>query len=319
MTMSAATTPQDPVSTRSAYGKALARVGESHPEVVVLDADLSKSTMTVNFAKKFPDRFFQMGIAESNMVGTAAGLATCGKKPFVSTFAIFCSRAWEQIRNTVARGNLPVAFCLTHAGLSVGEDGASAQACEDIAIMRAIPGMKVIVPADAPETERVIEYLVSNLQGPCYVRLTRNNIPIIHDSSYRFTFGKADVLREGGDLTYIACGQMVAKTLAAAEVLAKEGFSVGVINMATVKPIDREAVIAAARAKMGIVTVEEHSIIGGLGEAVAAVAAEHHPTRILRIGVDDVFGESGKPEELLEKYGLGVTGILEKTRRFLAI
>lgn len=306
------------IATREAYGKALEEAGATHPEVVVLDADLSKSTMTCHFAKRFPDRFFQMGIAESNMVCVAAGLATCGKKPFVSSFAIFASRAWEQIRNTVARGGIPVAFCLSHAGITVGEDGASAQACEDIAIMRAIPGMNVIVPCDGPETSSVIQYLAEHLDCPTYVRLSRSKTPVIHRQSKPFQPGKADILREGDHLTYIACGLMVSKALEAAETLQKDGVSAGVINMASIKPLDEQAVIAAARRGRGIVTLEEHSIIGGLGEAVAAVVSEHCPTKVLRIGIEDIFGESGKPDELVEKYGLSSAAVAEKTRRFLS-
>ena len=315
----------DAIATREAYGRALERVGATHPEIVVLDADLSKSTMTTYFAKKFPERFFQMGIAESNMVGVSAGLATCEKKPFVSTFAIFCSRAWEQIRNTVARGGLPVSFCLSHAGLSVGEDGASAQACEDIAIMRAIPNMSVIVPADAVETEQVIEFLADNVQilgGPVYVRLTRNKVPVIHGKDYKFTFGKADIIKRGSSadkqLTYIACGQMVAYAIKAAETLEGEGVSATVVNMSTIKPIDVSAIIDAARKTKRIITIEEHSIIGGLGEAVAAVVSEHYPIQVKRIGVHDTFGESGTAEELFQKYGLGLDSILDTTRKFLS-
>lgn len=310
------------IATREAYGRALEKVGAIHPEIVVLDADLSHSTMTVYFAKKFPERFFQMGIAEANMVSTAAGLATCGKKPFVSSFAIFCSRAWEQIRNTVARGGLPVAFCLSHTGLSVGEDGASAQACEDIAIMRAIPNMSVIVPSDAVETEQVIEFLADHLQelgGPCYVRLTRNKLPVLHTKDYKFKFGKADVMREGNDFTYIACGSMVSIALEAVKELDKKGIKGRVINMSTIKPLDQEAVIKSARETKRIITLEEHTIIGGLGEAVAGAVSENYPVPIKRIGVEDTFGESGSPEELLEKYGLSLNAVLKKTVEFLKL
>jgi transketolase len=306
------------IATREAYGRTLEKLGAKYPEIVALDADLSKSTMTVYFARKYPDRFFQMGIAESNMVCVAAGLASAGKKPFVSSFAIFCSRAWEQIRNTVARGGFPVAFCLSHTGLSVGEDGASAQACEDIAIMRAIPNMSVVVPADAVETERVIEYIAENLKdGPIYVRLTRNKIPVIHDKSYQFTFGHADVVKKGRDLTYIACGQMVAKAIDAVKILEKEGISAGVINMSTIKPLDKEVILESAKSTKLIITIEEHSIIGGLGEAVASCLAEEHPLRLKRIGVNDTFGESGTPDELFKKYGLDLDSILATTKRAL--
>jgi transketolase len=308
------------IATREAYGRALERLGGKHPEIVVLDADLSKSTMTIYFAKKYPERFYQMGIAESNMVCTAAGLASCGKKPFVSSFAMFCSRAWEQIRNTIARGGFPVTFCLSHAGLTVGEDGASAQACEDIAIMRAIPGMKVIVPADAVETEQVIEYLVNNLKdGPCYVRLTRNKVPVIHPKDYRFQFGKAELIRQGADVTYIACGQMVFHAMQAASKMAERGIQVRVINMSTIKPMDEQTVLQAARETKRILTIEEHSIIGGLGEAVCAITARDYPVPVYRIGVQDKFGESGTPEQLLKRYGLDVDTIVQKTCAFIGL
>lgn len=310
----------DAIATREAYGKALARVGETHPEIVVLDADLSKSTMTVHFAKKFPERFFQMGIAESNMVCTAAGLATCGKKPFVSSFAIFASRAWEQIRNTVARGELPVAFCLSHTGLSVGEDGASAQACEDVAIMRAIPNMHVVVPSDGPETEQTIEFIannIHNLHGPIYVRLSRNKLPIFHDANYKFRYRKAEIIREGKEITYIACGSMVATAIKASDALKAENIIAGVVNMSTIKPIDSEAIIAAAKKTKRIITLEEHTILGGLGDAVASVLCENYPVPMKKIGVEDIFGESGTADQLLAKYGLDLNSVLDKTKKFL--
>lgn len=306
------------IATREAYGKALEKLGEKYPEIVVLDADLSKSTMTMFFKRKFPERFFQMGIAESNMMGVASGLAASGKKAFVSTFAIFGSRAWEQIRNTVARGNFPVALCFSHTGITVGEDGASAQACEDIAIMRAIPQMKVFVPADGPETEQIIEFLAQNLQWPAYVRLTRNKVPIFHDQSYRFQFGKAEEVIDGKDLCIIACGQMVQQCIKAVETLQKEDkLSIRLLNMSTIKPIDVESIVRAAKEIGRIVTVEEHTVIGGLGEAVCGVVAKMLPVPVCIIGLEDVFGESGKPEELLKKYGLDVDSIVHKIRQFL--
>ncbi len=298
--------------TRVAYGDTLARLGETDENIVVLDADLSCSTQTHRFAKKFPDRFFQMGIAEGDMVATAAGLAASGKKPFISTFVIFALRGWEQIRNSVARTNLPVNIVLTHGGLSVGEDGASAQACEDIAIMRVLPRMKVIVPADAVETEQVIEYLAAHTDGPAYVRLTRNVVPVLFDESYRFTLGKAARLRDGGDGTIIACGQMVCRALGAAELLAKDGLDIRVLNMSTIKPLDGEAITAAARETGRIVTAEEHSVVGGLGSAVAEHLATSTPVPMGMIGVQDTFGESGTPAELFEKYGLTEEAIAEK-------
>jgi len=298
--------------TRVAYGDTLARLGDTDPDIVALDADLSCSTQTHRFAKKFPDRFFQMGIAEGDMAATAAGLAASGKKPFVSTFVIFALRGWEQIRNTVARANLPVNIVLTHGGLSVGEDGASAQACEDITIMRVLPNMKVIVPADCVETERVIEYLAANPDGPTYVRLTRNTVPVLFDENYRFTPGKAATLREGTDGTIIACGQMVYRALAAADLLAEQGLDIRVLNMSTIKPLDGEAVEAAAGETGRIVTAEEHSVVGGLGSAVAEHLAKTHPVPISMVGVQDVFGESGTPDQLFEKYGLSESAIAEK-------
>ena len=301
--------------TRVAYGETLARLGETDESIVVLDADLSCSTQTHRFAKVFPERFFQMGIAEGDMVATAAGLAAEGKKPFISTFVIFALRGWEQIRNSVARANLPVNIVLTHGGLSVGEDGASAQACEDITIMRALPRMKVIVPADAVETERVIEYLAANPDGPAYVRLTRNVVPVLFDENYRFTLGKAATLRDGGDGTIIACGQMVYRALAAAELLAGDGLDIRVLNMSTVKPLDGEAVTAAARETGRIVTAEEHSVVGGLGSAVAEHLATTLPVPMAMAGVQDTFGESGTPAELFEKYGLTEEAIAEKMAR----
>ena len=298
--------------TRVAYGDTLARLGETDPDIVALDADLSCSTQTQRFAKKFPDRFFQMGIAEGDMVATAAGLAASGKKPFVSTFVIFALRGWEQVRNSVARANLPVNIVLTHGGLSVGEDGASAQACEDITIMRVLPNMKVIVPADCVETERVIEHLVANPDGPTYVRLTRNTVPVLFDESYEFTVGKAATLREGGDGTIIACGQMVYRALGAADELAKQGLDIRVLNMSTIKPLDGAAVEAAARETGRIVTAEEHSVVGGLGSAVAEHLAKTHPVPIRMVGVQDVFGESGTPDQLFDKYGLSEGAIAEQ-------
>jgi len=292
----------DKVATRVAYGEALAALGERYPQIVALDADLSKSTMTVTFAKKFPDRFFQMGIAESDMVDTAAGLATCGKLPFASSFAVFASRGWEQIRNIVARAKLPVVFALTHAGVSVGEDGASAQANEDIAIFRVLPYMRVIVPADGPETKSCLEYLVTHVDGPAFVRLGREKVPVVCPDGYKFELGKALTVRGGKDISIIACGVMVSIALQAAEMLAAKGVDARVINMASIKPIDRDAIVAAASETAGIVTAEEHSVIGGLGGAVAEVVAETHPCPIRRVGMADKFGESGAPAELMKKY-----------------
>ena len=292
----------DKTATRGAYGEALAELGQKYPNIVALDADLSKSTMTVHFAEKFPDRFFQMGIAESDMVGTAAGLATCGKLPFVSSFAIFASRAWEQIRNTIARANLPVVLALTHAGLSVGEDGASAQANEDIAIFRVLPNMRVVVPADGPETKSAMDYLVEHVDGPMFLRLGRAKMRAVCPEGYKFELGKALKLRDGRDVSIIACGAMVDPALKAAEALAEKGIDARVLNMASIKPIDKEAIAAAASETAGIVTAEEHQIIGGLGGAVAEVVGETSPCPVLRVGMPDKFGESGTGPELMDKY-----------------
>ncbi len=304
-------------ATRDAYGAALERLGEKYPEIVVLDADLSESTRTYKFAKKFPNRFFQMGISEQDMVCTAAGLAASGKAPFASSFAIFCSRGWEQIRNMVCRANLNVNFCLTHSGISVGEDGSSAQALEDIAILRVLPNMRVLVPADDIETTQVIEYLAEHRDGPAYVRLGRAKVPRVHPDDYRFAFGKASLLREGKDVALIACGLMVGKSLEAAEMLAKDGIEARVINMSTIKPVDVDAIVAASKATGHIVTAEEHQIIGGLGSAVAEALAENAPCPMKRIGTRDTFGESGTPEELLEKYGLEAHHIAEAAKSLL--
>ena len=306
------------IATRDAYGKALARVGEKNKNIVVLEADLSKSTKTEIFAKKFPDRFFQMGIAEQDMVDTAAGFATCGKIAFCSTFAIFGSRGWEQIRNVVARGHLKVALCFTHAGLSVGEDGASAQANEDIAIFRAIPGIKIIVPADGVETESAVEWIADHIDGTVYMRLGREKSPVVLDKSYKFQLGKAVTLREGNDVAIIACGIMVPMALEAADKLAAEGIKTRVLDMATIKPIDRDAIVEAAEATGAFVTAEEHQVNGGLGGAVAEVLALNHPVPLEMVAVKDTYGESGTPDELLEKYGLTVDAIVDAARKATA-
>ncbi|PKM88345.1 MAG: transketolase [Firmicutes bacterium HGW-Firmicutes-12] len=305
------------MATRDAYGKALVKLGALDPRVVVLDADLSKSTKTADFKKHYPERFFNMGIAEQNLLGTAAGLAASGKIPFASTFAVFATgRAFEQIRNSIAYTRLNVKIAATHAGLTVGEDGASHQAIADIAVMRALPNMMVVVPADGIEAEKAVLAAVEK-DGPIYIRLGRSGVPVLFGQDYDFKFGKAAIMRSGTDASVIACGIMVADALKAAEELEKEGIFVRVINMATIKPIDQEAVILAARETGAIVTAEEHSIIGGLGSAVAEVLAENAPTPLERVGVKDVFGESGKPQELLEKYGLTAKDIKEAVFRVI--
>lgn len=305
------------IATRDAYGKALVEVGAKYPNVIVLDADLSKSTKTADFAKAYPERFLDMGIAEANMIGTAAGLATTGKIPFVSTFALFGTmRVGDQIRNSVCYPNLNVKIAVTHSGLTLGEDGASHQAIEDIAMMRAIPNMTVIVPADAEETKQVIRAAVEH-NGPMYIRLGRPALPLVFDENYKFEIGKGTVVKEGSDVTIIAMGVMLHPAIEAAKELEQEGIQARVINMATIKPIDQEIIIQAAKETKGIVTAEEHNIYGGLGSAVAEVVAEHAPTLVKRVGVNDTFGESGKPDELLVKYGLTKEHIIEKVKEII--
>lgn len=291
-------------ATRDAYGRALARLGEIDERIVVLDADLSSSTKTSVFAKKFPERFFNAGIAEQNMMGMAAGLSTTGKIPFVSTFAIFgAGRAWEPVRQSICYSNFNVKIVVTHAGITVGEDGASHQVTEDIALMRVIPGMTVIVPADSIETEKVIEKIV-NINGPVYVRLSRAKFPVIFDDNYNFELGKGKILREGRDVAIIAIGLMVGQSLKAAEMLAKEGISATVVNMSTVKPLDVEMIRDLAKKTGAIVTCEEHSIIGGLGSAVAESLSEEGGVPIVRVGIKDSFGMSGTAEELIKHFHL---------------
>ncbi len=297
------------IATRDAYGDALVALGKKRGDIVVLDADLSGSTKTGKFAKAFPDRFFNIGIAEQDMVGTAAGLAVGGKLPFVSTFAVFATgRAWEQIRQSVCYPNMNVKIVATHSGVTVGEDGGSHQAIEDIAVMRVIPHMTVIVPADGPETTQAIE-AVAEYKGPCYVRAGRNKVPTVCPEGYRFKIGKAHVFNEGKDAAIIATGLMVAEALAARDLLKAEGIDAAVINMSTIKPLDNEAVIAAAKRCGAVVTAEEHSIIGGLGSAVAEVLAESCRAPLVRIGVKDTFGTSGDSDGLLKHYGLSAADI----------
>ena len=304
------------IATREAYGKALAALANTNENVVVLDADLSKSTKTADFKAVAPEKFFNMGIAEGNMMGVAAGLSTCGKVPFVSTFAMFAAgRAFEQIRNSICYPKLNVKVCATHAGLTVGEDGASHQAIEDISLMRSVPNMVVINPADDIETEAAIK-AVAEMEGPCYVRLGRMAVSRVNDeTNYNFVIGKGITLAEGNDVAIIATGIMVEAALEAKEELAKEGINTRVINIHTIKPIDEELIIKAAKETGVIVTAEEHSVIGGLGSAVAEVVSENCPVPVLRVGVKDTFGESGKPNELLEKYGLTSNDIVNKVKK----
>ena len=305
-------------ATREAYGEALRELGGQNENIVVLDADLSGSTKTAMFKKEYPTRFFNAGIAEQSMIGTAAGLAAAGKTAFASTFAVFATgRAFEQIRNSVCYPKLNVKVAATHAGLTVGEDGATHQAIEDVAIMRALPNMTVLVPADAAEAKAVVRF-AAEYNGPVYIRLGRSGVPDVFDESYEFKFGKAVTIKEGTDVTLIGMGIMTAAAIEAAEMLAEEGISATVLNMPTIKPIDEEAIAAAAKATGAIVTCEEHNIIGGLGSAVAEVLAEKAPARLVRVGVKDTFGESGKPADLLKKYGLTAADIVAAAKQAIA-
>ena len=287
-------------ATRVGYGEALVELGAENEKIVVLDADLSCSTMTNGFAKAYPDRFFNCGIAEANMVTIAAGLSTTGLIPFCSTFAVFASRCFEQIRNGVCYSHLNEKFAFTHAGITVGEDGGTHQAIEDLAIMRALPGMTILCPCDAEEAKRAVR-AAAEIDGPVYLRLARLATPVFSDGM-PFEVGKANVLREGRDVAIITCGLMVEGCMKAAELLKEQGIDAEVVNMHTIKPLD-EGIVRELAAKMPLVTVEEHSIIGGLGDAVAAVVAEHGG-RLKKIGINDCFGQSGKPAELLDFYGL---------------
>lgn len=304
---------------RKVYGETLAELGAENNDIIVLDADVSKSTQTSIFAEKFPDRFFNIGIAEQDMMGTAAGLANYGKIPFASTFAVFeTGRAWEQIRNSIAYPRLPVKIVATHAGITVGPDGGSHQTVEDIAIMRAIPNMSVIVPADAVETRAVLKRILNYNSGPVYVRLGRDKATTVFPEEYQFEFGRAAVLTSGKDIAVLACGIMTGIAVKAAALLKKEGIGVSVINMSSIKPLDEAAVVRAAEQYGALVTCEEHSVIGGLYSAVAEVCARRCPVPVEAVAINDQFGESGKGSELLEKHGLTVEGISEKVKTALS-
>lgn len=305
------------LATREAYGEILKELGNKYQDIVVLDADLSKSTKTAVFAKAFPERFFNVGIAEQNLMGVSAGLAAAGKIPFVSSFAMFAAgRAFEQVRNSICYPKLNVKIAATHAGLTVGEDGASHQAIEDIALMRSIPNMTVIVPADAAETRQAVTF-AAEYEGPVYIRLGRMPVPDLFAADYKFEHGKAVQLVDGTDVTIMATGIMVATAKAAAEQLLSKGICARVLNFHTIKPIDKEAVIKAAKDTGAVVTCEEHSIIGGLGSAAAEVLIEHAPVPMERVGVMDTFGESGTPAELLLKYHLTVDDIVAATQKVI--
>jgi transketolase len=313
--MGAAIEPStEKIATRVAYGKSLVELAKLNQDIVVLDADLSSSTQTKFFAKEFPERFFNMGIAEANMVSTAAGLAKAGKIPFVSSFAMFATgRAWEQVRNSVAHNHANVKICATHAGLTVGEDGASHQIIEDIALMKSIPGMVVIVPADAKETEKVMQ-AVTAYHGPVYVRLGRSALPVLFDDKYDFQIGKANVINAGEDLTIMACGIMVSAAVEAAKILKeKHNKNIEVINIASIKPLDTETIVNSALKTKNIIVAEEHNIWGGLGDSVASALLENCSEKLnfKRLGVNDSFGQSGKAEDLLVHYGLTAENLVK--------
>lgn len=305
------------IATRDAYGQTLAELAQTDKNLVVLDADLAKSTKTCDFAKVCPERFVDVGIAEQNMVAVAAGLATLGKHVFCSSFAIFAvGRAFEQVRNAVAYPQLPVTIAATHAGVTVGEDGATHQAVEDIALMRSVPGMTVIVPADAAETAQAVRAL-AEYDKPAYLRLGRLAVENVMPADYRFQIGKGYVLREGADAAIFACGLMVQEALQAAELLAAEGIAATVANIPSIKPLDSELICRLAQSTGAVVTAEEHSINGGLGSAVAEVLAENCPTPLIRVGMPDSFGQSGKPAELLAEYGLTAEAIAAKVKEVI--
>lgn len=305
------------IATRDSYGNALAELGKEYDNLVVLDADLAGATKTSVFQKAFPERHIDCGIAEANMTGIAAGMATCGKIPFASSFAMFSAgRAFEQVRNSIGYPHLNVKIGATHAGISVGEDGATHQCNEDIALMRTIPGMVIINPADDVEARAAVR-AACEYEGPVYLRFGRLAIPVINDeATYRFEIGKGVILKEGTDVTIVATGLCVSESLEAAKLLEEEGISAQVINIHTIKPLDEELIVAAAKKTKKVVTVEEHSIIGGLGGAVSELLSEKAPTQMLRIGVMDTFGESGPATELIKKYGLDAKSIYEKVKAF---
>lgn len=306
------------IATRDSYGNALVELGQEHEDLIVLDADLAAATKTGTFRKAFPERHWDIGIAEANMAGIAAGLSTCGKVPFISSFAMFAAgRAYEQVRNSIGYPKLNVKIGATHAGISVGEDGASHQCLEDLALMREIPGMVVINPSDDVEAKAAVKAAYEHV-GPVYLRFGRLAVPVINDRpDYKFEIGKGVVLKEGKDVTIFATGLEVNETLEAERLLAADGIDAEIINIHTIKPIDKELVVASAKKTRKVVTVEEHSVIGGLGSAVAEVLCEEAPTKMLRIGVNDTFGESGPALELIHKYGLDAEGIYNKVKAFV--
>lgn len=308
----------DKIATREAYGEVLVEIGKENENLIVMDADLSTSTKTGVFAKAFPERFFNMGIAEQNLYGTAAGLALSGKTVCASTFAMFAAgRAFEIIRNSIGYTGANVKVCATHAGITVGEDGASHQTFEDLALMRTIPGMTVVNPSDAVSTKKLMKQ-ITDFEGPAYVRLGRAAVPIFYKEEDEIVLGKGNLLRKGSDATVIATGIMVAEAMKAAELLINDGIDVRVIDIHTIKPIDEDIVVKAAKETGAVVTAEEHSVIGGLGSAVADVLARKCPTRMEMVGQNDTFGESGKPEELKAAYGMTSDDIVSAVKRLLA-
>ena len=303
------------IATRQSYGEALVELGKENKNVVVLDADLSTATKTNMFAKEFPDRFFDMGISEQDMMGTAAGFATCGKIPYASTFAVFAAgRAYDQIRNSICYPNLNVKICATHSGVTVGEDGATHQMLEDIALMRALPNMTVMCTSDDTQTKWAIKE-ISKIKGPVYLRLSRLATPIIYKSSEKFEIGKAIQIGEGTDATIIATGDVVYEVIKAKEELEKIGKNVRILDIHTIKPIDKQAIIKCAKETKKIITIEDHNIIGGLGSSVCEVLSEEYPTKVVRLGIKDTFGKSGKAEELMEYFGIKAKNIIENIEK----
>ncbi|MCQ2450601.1 MAG: transketolase family protein [Clostridia bacterium] len=307
------------VATRVGYGTALVELGKIRDDFIVMDADLAAATQTGKFKKEFPDRFYDCGIAEQNMMGIAAGIAATGKKVIVSSFAMFAAgRAFEQVRNSIGYPHLNVIIGATHAGISVGEDGATHQCCEDIALMRTIPGMTIINPADEVEARKAV-YAAMELDGPVYMRFGRLAVPVVFDEDYKFEVGKGTQLKEGNDVTIIATGLMVKEALEAYDILKNEGINARVINMATIKPIDKDIIIKAAKETGAIVTAEEHSVIGGLGSAVGEVVGEEYPVPVVKLGVYDTFGHSGPAVKLLDEFGLRAANIAEKAKKAISL
>ena len=303
------------VATRKSYGEALEQLGKENPNVVVLDADLAGATKTDMFAKQFPDRFFDMGIAEANMMATAAGFATCGKIPYASTFAVFAAgRAYDQIRNSICYPKLNVKICATHCGVTVGEDGATHQMIEDLSLMRTLPNMTVMSTSDDTQTKWAIKE-IAKIQGPIYLRLARMETPILYDENTEFEIGKAIQIGEGTDGTVFATGITVSEAIKAQEILKQEGINIRVVDMHTIKPIDKEIIIKSAKETKKLISIEDHNIIGGLGSAISEVLTEEYPTKLIRLGIKDVFGKSGKAEELIKYFGITADNIIEVMKK----